>query len=186
MIAILAAGRSSRFNGRKLSAPCAGKMLGEWALDAALGTGARVVWVGAPETDAIVAGRCEHVVNKERATGMASSVHLAARVASCSSADRLLIMLADMPLIDGNILRELLACPAPAACPYDEGRFGAPSLFAPAHYPALASLRGDAGASRILRDLPHLTSITVDPICLLDVDTPEDLARAEQALLRRA
>jgi CTP:molybdopterin cytidylyltransferase MocA len=47
----------------------------------------------------------------------------------------------------------------------------------------LTALTGDRGAAAVLAAEPNLTLIDAEPEWLLDIDTEEDLARAE-AILR--
>ena len=51
-----------------------------------------------------------------------------------------------------------------------------PAIFGARHFPALTALGGDRGGASHLAGAPV---IALDPALALDVDTPEDLARAE-------
>lgn len=182
LIAILAAGRSRRFGGAKLLADCADKPLGRWALDAALGLGLPVIWIGSSETCEIVREDCGTLVNPDPDRGMGSSLALAARAAIERQAASLLVMLADMPLVDSSLLTELLAAQPPAACRYPDGLPGVPAHIPVDALAMLADWSGEEGAGPLLRKLPGLTTIRPSAEKLIDVDTQLDLERAARRL----
>jgi len=181
-IAILGAGKASRFGGGKVLAPCGGKPLGQWALETALQTGLPVDWIAGESAPDFTQGRCIITHNPRAAEGIGTSVALAAELARESGADALLIMLADMPLVSPALLARLLAAQAPAAICHADGRAGVPALIPAAAFPALAALTGDRGAGPVLKSLPGLTLIDCDPALLLDVDSPGDLVEAARRL----
>ena len=185
MIAILAAGISSRFGGDKLLAPCAGRPLGQWALDAALATGEQVVWIGSQPSMAIAEGRCPVLASPCSAQGIGASIAIAANHACQTGASRLMILLADMPLVDPELLSELLSAEPPAASLHAGDNPGVPAVFGPVDYPDLCALDEDTGAARLLRGRNDLHLIPVAEAKLLDVDTPAELMRAELALRNR-
>jgi CTP:molybdopterin cytidylyltransferase MocA len=178
LVAVLAAGRGERFGGGKLEAGCAGKPLGRWALEAAPGPGVIVTGPGgvsfASDWTALVNSHPEH--------GLGSSLAVAARHALAGQAAALLVLLADMPLVDAAFLQELAVQPAPAATRYPEGHAGVPALLDRALVELAAGLSGDHGLGPLLRGVPLL-----DPPAgmLRDVDTPADLAEVERQLLAR-
>jgi CTP:molybdopterin cytidylyltransferase MocA len=180
-IAVLAAGSASRFGGGKLDADCAGKPLGRWALDVARELAHEKLAVVVGDQPPAFAMGYEQLINKDARDGLATSARLAARWAV--GCDRLLIMLADMPLVSPETLAKLAAARGPAAVAYPGSRPGAPACFPAALFPALGALTGDSGAAQVLRDLPNVKLIDVPPEELRDVDRPEDLA-AVAAVLR--
>lgn len=181
LVAILGAGRASRFGADKLVQPCAGKPLGQWALEAASILGLPLVWIAGEQAPGYVT--CEVAPNPRAAEGMGTSVALAARLAQERGASALLVMLADMPLVTPDLLQDLLVAGAPAACRYPQGHAGVPALVPASAYPALMALTGDRGAGGILGGIAGLSLLDPPPECLFDVDSPEALAEAE-ALLR--
>lgn len=182
LIAILAAGRGARFGCGKLLANLVGKPLGLWALDAAAGTGHPIAWIGNPEVNPIAAGRAEVFENPHPERGLSRSLAIAVQAAESRSADALLIMLADMPLITSALLNQLIACGAPSACSHPGGIPGVPALF-PAHmYSDLKALTGDQGAGRLLGGLAELGLVAVSSEVLLDVDSSGDLGKAARLL----
>ena len=182
-VALLAAGGATRFGGGKLDADCAGKPLGRWALDAALAVPHErlAVVVGDPAPE--FARGCELLVNARAAEGLATSAALAARWAEGS--DALLILLADMPLVSVETLRQLATADGPAAVTYPNNKPGAPARFPAALFPALKALTGDGGAAQVLRGLPDVMLIKTPPEELRDVDRREDMAGVAAILRSR-
>jgi CTP:molybdopterin cytidylyltransferase MocA len=187
--ALLAAGAGSRFGGGKLAAPLAGRPLAAWAASAALGAGAERVLVVVPpggrELATALPPGPELVVNPRAARGMGTSLAAAASRARELGAAVLVVLLADMPLIGPELVRRVwraaLEAPAGAAAAACGGRRGHPAAFAARWLEELAGLDGDAGARGVLERLgPELALVPAGPECLLDVDTPADLARAEE------
>lgn len=186
LVAVLAAGRASRFGGGKLDADCAGQPLGRWVLDAvaAAGLPAGVIVTG---PDAPLFARTsgwELLANPRAEDGLGTSVALAAQEALRCGASSLLVLLADMPLVGAVFLRQMAASQAPAATRYPAGRPGVPALFGAGLLPELAALTGDRGAASVLAGRADVALIEPPPGMLADVDTAQDLA-AVTALLRR-
>ncbi|CAN5135215.1 NTP transferase domain-containing protein [soil metagenome] len=190
LIAILAAGRATRFGGGKLDAPCAGKPLGQWVIDAVATAGAAPgLIVTGPTAPAFAQAAMWDgwtlVTNPAPEEGLGTSVALAARHAECVEADALVLLLADMPLVSPEAIRALVE-PAdhPVALRYPSGRPGVPARFPAAMFADLASLTGDRGAASLLGERADLRLIDGDAAAVTDVDDAASLARAE-ALLRQ-
>jgi molybdenum cofactor cytidylyltransferase len=122
--------------------------------------------------------------NSEWEEGMASSIRSAVAWARDGNCDALLLTLCDQPRLSAAHLDRLIAefehserC---VASRYAE-KNGVPALFPKAHFEALATLRGDAGASRLLNGSTPVAAIPW-PEGELDVDTTESACR----LLHRA
>ena len=183
LVAVLAAGRGTRFGGGKLEAPCAGKPLGRWVLDAAEEAGLRPgVVVAGPEGVSFAHGWTQ-VINPDPNAGLGSSLALAASMATASGRRSMLVLLADMPLVLPGYLRELAAGRAPMATRYPDGRPGVPALLDKPLMIRAAALAGDRGAGPLLG---RATLLDPPPGSLRDVDTPQDLAEAERILADRA
>ncbi len=178
LVAVLAAGRGTRLGGNKLEAPCAGKPLGRWAIEAveAAGLGPGVIVTG-PEGVSFADG-WTRAVNPHPAAGLGTSLAVAAALSA--GRERLLIVLADMPLITADYLRALAAHAAPAASRYPESHAGVPALLDRHLIERAASLTGDRGLGALLKPA-HL--LDPPPGMLRDVDTADDLGEVEQTLV---
>lgn len=191
---IVAAGRSSRFgDGNKLVAHLNGRPLISYAVAAAAASPVDdIVLVIAPDGAAIAGaagnGRWRTVVNAQASAGLSSSIQtgLSALPAGIGGA---LIMLADMPGVTSELIaklcdafreREGRAIVFPQTA---NGRQGNPVLWPRALFADLKTITGDAGGKAILDahpDLQHSITISGDA-ARFDVDTADDLARAEIA-----
>lgn len=187
---LLAAGRSRRFgSASKLDQPCAGKPLGCWALEAVAAAGlAPGLCVTGPEQPGFLKDAAgegwRRIVNPDPGAGIGSSLATGARLAAERGSEAMLLVLADMPLVTADHLRALVACTVPAATDYGEGRPGVPALFPATLLPQLSKFSDDNGAASLLAYLPDLILVEPPEHMLCDVDTPEDLAKAEAILQR--
>lgn len=178
-VLILASGRGLRFRAaggqsHKLQALLAGR-----------GVMARTV------ESVQAAGLPWHLEHSQDHAGMGDS--LASAVRATANATGWLILPADMPLVLPTTLVEVAAAlqsGASAAQPILEGRRGHPVGFSARHFEPLAALAGDQGARSLLSNLRAAGEVvdipTGDPGILLDIDTPQDLVRAEALWLARA
>jgi molybdenum cofactor cytidylyltransferase len=98
-----------------------------------------------------------------------------------SPVDAALFTTCDQPLVTAATLRALLAaydatCPPVVACAY-AGAVGVPALFDRALFAELRTLRGDAGAKRVIES--HRADLVTAPApeAALDVDTARDTRR---------
>jgi molybdenum cofactor cytidylyltransferase len=126
----------------------------------------------------------EVLENADWNEGMASSIRRAVTWARDESCDALLLTLCDQPRLSAAHLDRLITefersgyC---VASGYAE-KNGVPALFPKAHFDELATLCGDAGASRLLNGSASVVSVPW-PEGELDVDTTESARR----LLHRA
>lgn len=182
LVAVLAAGRGTRFGGGKMEALCAGKPLGRWVLDAVEQAGLPPgIVVTGPEGVGFAQGWTQ-VVNADPESGLGSSLALAASMALSSDRKALLVLLADMPLIPPACLREMVAGPAPMAMRYPDGHPGVPAVLDKPLIIRAAKLAGDRGAGPLLGKVRLLDP---PPDSLRDVDTPQDLAEVERILADR-
>lgn len=191
LIAILAAGLGSRFGGGKLDAPCAGRRLGEWAVATALGFEWPVAVVAGPGERRFLApfaGRIGVIENASPSAGIGSSVALAAGAAREAGASALIVMLADMPLLQPGSIRKLAQLASVhglSATAWPVGRNGVPACFGASHFDALATLSGDMGAQALLRSCSEDALLRLDAEQLSDVDTAADLASVADLLAAR-
>ncbi|MHB1776677.1 MAG: nucleotidyltransferase family protein [Acidimicrobiales bacterium] len=186
---LLAAGGGTRFGdaGHKLLAPLRGRPLFAWALRSALAADldALVVVTGAVPLDEIVAeesGDRTVVVHHDRwRDGQAGS--LQAGIAWCAEhgVDAAVVGLGDQPFVGPEAWRTVAAATdAPVVTASFGGRRRPPVRLARAVW-GLLPREGDDGARVLMRRRPDLVAEVAcrgDPV---DVDTPEDLRRAEAA-----
>lgn len=188
IVAVLAAGQGKRFGGGKLDANCAGKPLGQYALDIAIAAGFRpgfiVIPHEAPEF-AVEARDWDLTVNLISDAGMASSVALAADRA-LDRGSNLLLILADMPLVEPAHLASLVHSDTVSATRYPDGRAGVPVWIPMVRLPDFMTLEGERGGANRLASQPDLRLLDAPASSLADVDTAEDLARVADILGRNA
>lgn len=193
-LVVLAAGRSRRFGGgHKLLAALHGVPLLWHALEAACAAPARpIVIVVGHRQRAIRATLARFrrarrrvppwrvVYNPHHAGGMAGSLQLglAALPARCTGA---VVLLGDMPDVRATTIARLCAAHAPGAAavvPRCEGRRGNPVLLGRTLFAAVAGLRGDEGARRLLARAADVRTVEVPRGGFADVDTRRDWHRA--------
>jgi molybdenum cofactor cytidylyltransferase len=120
------------------------------------------------------------IESRDAERGMGASLAAGARALADDAA--LLVALGDMPAIAPTtyaaVLR-VLRSGAAMVQPRCQGLPGHPVGFAAHWLPQLRQLDGDTGARPLLRShAAQVTSLPVDDTgCLLDIDTPQDLAR---------
>ncbi len=183
-LVLLAGGRGTRFGGAKLIAPLAGKPLALHAATmlTALPFAHRFAVTG-PDVPDLAALGYTCIPLDPHGAPQARSLALGVAAAKAAGAQAVLVALADMPLVPQAHIRALVAR-------FDGDRIGTsaegvtmpPALFGALHFSALTALTGDRGGALRLADAP---TITLDPALALDIDRPDDLARAEALLAAR-
>ena len=172
IVLVLASGRGERFlasggTGSKLQALLAGKPVIEHTLAAVRASGLpfHVEAAGHP--------------------GMGDSI--AAGVRATAAAGGWLVLPADLPLVRPESLRAVAAALQRAAIvlPFHQGTRGHPVGFALEHGAALMALAGAEGAAAIVRAAQPLKLELEDEGVVTDIDTLEDLARAERLFQQR-
>ncbi|EKE45215.1 molybdopterin-guanine dinucleotide biosynthesis protein A-like protein [Oceaniovalibus guishaninsula JLT2003] len=184
LVALLAAGASSRMGGRdKLLETVGGVPLLRVLADriAAAGlAGIATLPPDAPPRRAALRGSAIRCIGVDASEGMAAS--LRAAVAAAQAFPALMVLPADMPEIAADDLRALadawMAGPPDAAmrAATCDGRPGQPVVLPRRLYPAIAALRGDTGARGLLRNERVGLLPLADARAVLDLDTPEDWA----------
>ena len=185
-VAVLAAGQSRRFGaGDKLAADFRGRRLGEHACHTLTGLNLAHRWV--------IAARADHpcgqgwaqdgfalALNPQAASGMGTSLALAASLALEADVDGLLIALADMPLVPAEHYRTLLARaaangPTAIVASTADGTRSPPAAFGRDHLAALAAMAGDLGARALLH---RAELVPCDEELLIDIDDEQALRQA--------
>ncbi len=176
VLVVLAAGRGERFaasGGRvhKLQALLAGKPVMDHVLDAVRASGLPF-----------------HVVEADASRpGMGDSI--AAGVRATRDAPGWMILPADLPLIRSQTLRTIaagLACSPTCSVtvPIYQGQRGHPVMFSAACRDQLLNLKGSQGAAPVVSAQAAIDSVAFieldDPGVMTDIDTLDDLRRAEQ------
>lgn len=127
------------------------------------------------------------VVNPAYAEGMSSSIRAGVRAADARS-DGFLIVLGDQPFVASATLETLIArrndSNARILIPTYEGRRGNPVLLDRSLSEEVQSITGDQGCRAIFgRHTQGILEVPVDdPGILVDLDTPEQIARAEEVV----
>lgn len=178
VVLVLASGRGERFLAsggavlapHKLQAPLDGRTVLQCTLDAVRASG--LPW---------------HLEQSPH-PGMGDSIAAAVRAALVvyPDAQGWLVLPADLPLIKPDTLRRVAEAPVAwrVVRPVHQGEAGHPVRFSSACTPDLLALSGDAGAASVARQHGPPKQIEVDDAgCVTDIDTVDDLVRAE-ALLR--
>ncbi len=181
VVAILAAGDSSRLGQPKQLLQWRGTSLLQHAVDTAADIAPRVLLTLGADADALwrtlrAPPSLERVDVPDHREGMSASLRAAvARVEADPTAERLLVMLVDQYAVDDAWLRGLLALAGAhpqrmVASRYD-GLRGVPAVFPRGAFATLAALHGDRGARTLLRDEADAIDF-IAPHAPGDVDTP--------------
>lgn len=175
-VLVLASGRGERFAAsgggvHKLQALLAGKPVLQHTLDAVAASG--LPW---------------HLENAGHG-GMGDTI--AAAVRATPDAAGWLILPGDLPLVQAATLRAVAHALAQHAVvvPMFKGTRGHPVGFSAACRDALLDLKGNQGAARVVNEHAAINSVAyvdvVDEGAVIDIDTVDDLRRAEALLSAR-
>lgn len=186
---LLAAGTSSRMGTNKLFLEIGGETVLRRAARAAVGGGLDpVLAVLGHESErarAELAGlACAPVVNPGHAQGMNTSVS-AGIAALGEGPDAAVVMLADMPLVTGEMVRKLLSAwrGEPLVVSLYDGVIAPPILYARALFPELRALEGEAGGKRVVEaHRARAAEVRWPASELQDLDVPADLERIRSRL----
>ncbi len=191
---VLAAGFGKRFGGLpKLLAPLGGISLLERALAAYAKAGLDdLILVAAPGLEL---GDLPHrygtrlVRNYERQAGQSTSLRVGLQ-ALPPSVIGAVFGVADQPFLTPEVIHQLVeafrATGGDIVVPEYGGRAGSPVVFGRRYFEQLERVEGDLGGRSVVaeadaREVHHVAF--ADPMLGLDIDTPEDLARAEAYLM---
>lgn len=184
VIAILAAGDSTRLGQPKQLVQWRGTSLLQHAVDTATEAAPRVLLTLGTDADTLwrtlrAPSSLERVDVPDHREGMSASLRAAVACVSADPAvERLLVMLVDQYAVDDAWLRSLLALadahPQRMVASRYDGLRGVPAVFPRSVFAALAALRGDQGARALLRDEPDPIDV-IAPQAPGDVDTPAQM-----------
>lgn len=187
---ILAGGAGQRFGGGKLLAPLAGQPVIRRTAEAVAAAGFvdLLVITGADDGGvraALDGIDCRIVHAADWADGMSATLR-AGVAAIAPDAPGVCVFLGDMPLVPMHLcaaLTEAAEAAGYAARPRVAGKPGHPVAFARAACADLLALKGDQGATALLKQRPGAVAYldTEDAGAIADIDFPADLAVAEQA-----
>ncbi|HEY5891954.1 MAG TPA: nucleotidyltransferase family protein [Chthoniobacterales bacterium] len=195
-IILLAAGASTRLGRPKQLIPWNGETLLRHAANVALTSqlGPVVVVLGAVERECrgtLTGLAVQIAVNPAWAAGMGGSIStgMLALQNSAEPLDAVIIMLCDQPHVTPVKLRSLSdeqqrtqASVVAARYRKNDDPPGVPALFTAARFSALSQLSGPIGAKKLIAGEPSLAFILC-PEAASDIDTPDDLARAQRNAL---
>ena len=173
-LVLLAAGRGSRFGRDKLNERFRDRPLWTWAAEAAeiAGFAQKYIVRAKPAASGLRDGWIE-VINSAATRGMGTSI--AAGVEAAQNCSRIIVALADMPLVEPAHLARLALESGTVFTCYGDGKSGCPAAFPQEVFTQLRSLAGNAGAKSLpLADVSIIRP--ANPSSLTDVDTPQDLA----------
>jgi molybdenum cofactor cytidylyltransferase len=170
---VLAAGASSRFGRPKQALVFRGETLVARTIRIASMAADDVILVTAPSITVPPNHVARIVMNTRAEEGISSSIR--AGVASAPDDARLLLLLADQPLITPDHLRNLIAQDAPVVATGYEGVAGAPAVFAPFLRGELLQLRGDRGARAVIERQRDAVIVPFEDAAV-DIDDEDDFA----------
>lgn len=178
-LVLLAAGRSQRFGVRdKLMVPWLGQPLGLHVVTALEAAPFRERIAVISRTGLDLASHGYRIVhNDDPDAGMGRSLRLGVEAAIDGRADAVLIALADMPRVTATQIHRLLdhaQGPDAIVASSDGLAPRPPALFGRTHFDDLLRCEGDMGARDLIRRGHH---VVTSPAELVDIDTPQDLAK---------
>jgi molybdenum cofactor cytidylyltransferase len=183
---VLAAGASTRMGRPKQLLPFRGRSLLRHAVETAAAADLRpiiaILGAHADETEPELAGlpaRAVRCAGWER--GMGASIRAGAAAVAADDVDAVVLLLCDQPLVGPGGLRalvELHVAGAEVVASAYADTVGAPALFGRAWLARLLALEDGAGAKRLLSAAGAALRTVALPEGAVDVDTPEDYARA--------
>ncbi len=191
---VLAAGSSTRMGRPKLLVSLAGRPILERVLDALRRTDVdEIVVVLGPDADRIRSetslSGLRTILNPDAAQGMSTSLRAGVRAAAPSS-EAFLMVLGDQPLVAPATVNAMLArwksTGARILVPTYRGVRGNPVLLHRSLAGEIEAVTGDMGCRGVVRahNAEVLEVPVEDPGVLIDLDTPEEVSRAEALLAR--
>jgi len=180
---VLAAGSSTRMGRNKLLLPLDGETMVRRVVRAALAAGDLVVVVlGHDEARvrAELAGlACAVVVNPDHARGAGTSLRAGVRAAAEVGVDAIVIVLADMPFVTGDMIAALIGRYRATGAPLVVSHYGEvqapPTLYDRSLFAELLAIDDELGAKPVARRHRDEADVVTWPErALQDVDSPAD------------
>ena len=192
---VLAAGRSTRMGSNTLLAEISGKPLLRLVAEAALASRASPVIVVTgherERAEAALTGLPVHFVhNPDFAAGLGTSLRTGISAVP-AEADGAIVLLGDMPQVDGPLIDRLLAAFDPEkggliVIPSIEGKRGNPVVWSRRFFPDLRTIDGDVGARHLIGT--YTEAVVEVPVtgnaALADIDTPDALLALKKEMER--
>lgn len=193
---VLAAGCSRRMKGDKLLALLDSKTVIEHTLENVLRSDVNetIVVLGhkADKMKSILKNipGLKIAVNKDFEKGQASSIKCGLKAVNPVS-KAVVFCLGDQPFIDSSLINLLIerfkqeGCPV--VCPLYHGKRGNPTLFNTDLIPQFYGIEGDIGGRELIEMMgTRVCTVETDcPEILFDIDFPEDLKKARNALKKK-
>lgn len=189
---VLAAGRGMRMGGRnKMTSRLRDKPLVRHAVEAALASAARpVIVVTGHEADQVRSALAGLDVtfthNPDFAAGLSTSLKAGLKAVP-AEADGAVVLLGDMPMVEGEHIDRLIAAFSPAderaiVVPMRAGKRGNPVLWGRAFFGELMALEGDIGARAVIgKNAELVAEVALETEAILtDVDTEAALAALDE------
>ncbi len=177
---ILAAGSSRRLGEAKQMVRLGGETLLQRAVRVADEAGLEPIYVVVSREQMMEFGvtslaNCSALINERAKEGMASSIRVGVRQALEIGVTGIVVLACDQPAVTPGHLRKLLVAEEQVLASSYAGRRGVPAYFPARIFPELMAVQGDAGARSLLQGVQCVELANGE----FDVDTPEDLARAQ-------
>ncbi|QOY90140.1 nucleotidyltransferase family protein [Paludibaculum fermentans] len=185
---LLAAGNASRMGAPKQLLDYGGRPLLRHAAETALASGCSKVIVVLGAKAGAVAPALDGlpvvtVVNPRWDEGMGTSIQAGLRAAAAASAEAVILMLADQPLISAGFLDRLIGIHTDAGQAIVAARYagtaGVPALFARQYFDDLEALRPAQGCKAVIQANEGNACLVDCPEAEFDVDTPDDYQRLQ-------
>ncbi len=187
---MLAAGRSTRFDGVKQLAPLGDRPLVRWAVDAALASGLRpvitVVGARSGPIQAVLPQGVDVVRASRAKAGISQSLRaLVAALDGWVQIGAVCVGLGDQPAVGADAYRRLADAyhaGATLAVATYAGQRQNPVLIARPLWPRVQQLRGDVGARALMDEVTVTEVDCTDTGSPADIDTPADLERVARQM----